>query len=113
MSGVANQNPAGYVGILSILVETAREHGYALGLHGSLARDMDLIAVPWVEDARPAEFLIAAIADRVAWLPTHGVDGPENKPHGRRAWSIALGHGARIDISVTPAVASGTTTEEW
>ena len=31
------------------LAEIAREHGYALAVHGSLARDFDLIAVPWRE----------------------------------------------------------------
>jgi hypothetical protein len=29
------------------LAEITRKHGYALAVHGSLARDFDLIAIPW------------------------------------------------------------------
>ncbi len=39
------------VGIYPQLVEEARRHGYALAPHGSLQRDLDLIAVPWSEEA--------------------------------------------------------------
>lgn len=31
----------------------AKEHGYAVGVHGSLARDIDLILVPWIEKPWP------------------------------------------------------------
>ena len=34
-----------------MLCDVAREMGYALALHGSMNRDMDLIAVPWVVGA--------------------------------------------------------------
>lgn len=36
-----------YEKILPKLREVARSHGYALGLHGSMTRDFDLIATPW------------------------------------------------------------------
>ena len=94
--------PAGYVGLLPGLTKVAREYGYALGLHGSLQNDLDLIAVPWVEGARPAEEMIKAMAEKFAWLDPYSIDGPEEKPHGRRAWCIGIGMaGARIDISIT------------
>ena len=101
MTVTKSQNPAGYVGILSILVDAARPHGYALGLHGSLARDMDLIAVPWVEDASPPGVLANALAERIAWVH-EGIDGPVLRPHGRLSWSICVGFGAYIDLSVMP-----------
>ena len=104
MSGTSSQNPAGYVGILSILVEVAEQHGYALGLHGSLARDMDLIAVPWTKHAVSNEELIAALDTAVAWM-RETFHGPSLEPHGRRSWSIGIGTGAYIDISVMPRVA--------
>jgi hypothetical protein len=34
----------------SILQAAAREVGYALLLHGSLLRDVDIVAIPWTED---------------------------------------------------------------
>ena len=96
--------PAGYVGLLTILTETARAHGYALGLHGSLTRDMDLIAVPWTEDACDGETLVRALTaaihvDEVVLLAT---PPPGQKPHGRVAYTILLGSGAFIDVSVMP-----------
>jgi hypothetical protein len=39
-----------YLSRLDAIREAARECGYAIGLHGSLRRDLDLIAVPWVKD---------------------------------------------------------------
>lgn len=31
------------------LCEIFQRHGYALAVHGSVARDLDLLAIPWVE----------------------------------------------------------------
>jgi hypothetical protein len=39
----------------------ARSKGYALAVHGSLARDIDLVAVPWVEEAASAAELAEAV----------------------------------------------------
>jgi hypothetical protein len=89
----------------------AREHGYAIGVHGSLARDIDLIAAPWIEECAPAEVLVRAIAAAVDGvidnLPGNETAGdakrfPVAKPHGRLAWSIQLGGGPYIDLSVMP-----------
>lgn len=35
-----------------LIWEVARGCGYAIGLHGSMKRDVDLIAVPWTDEAR-------------------------------------------------------------
>ena len=43
-----------YPAILPTLKGVAHEHGYAVAVHGSQARDLDVIAVPWVEGASPA-----------------------------------------------------------
>lgn len=81
------------------IIPVARRHGYAVALHGSLKRDIDIIAVPWVDSASDPEVLIAAIRkifdDRV---PTPS----ENKPHGRVAYTVATWAGIDVDISVTP-----------
>lgn len=87
----------------------AKEHGYAIGVHGSLARDIDLIAVPWIAKPFAAEKMIEAIRDAcesiegTAFFSDADLN-PELKPHGRRAWSIHLGGGVYLDISVTPEV---------
>jgi hypothetical protein len=108
-----------YAQILPELREIARELGYALAVHGSMQTDLDLIACPWLEDAKDAEVLVEAM--RVAlngFFPESSrkvngewaiVPNPEDKPHGRRAWSIhhqimsGVPHSsAYIDISVMP-----------
>jgi hypothetical protein len=37
-----------YTSLLPELRRVAREYGYELGLHGSMTRDLDLIAAPWI-----------------------------------------------------------------
>ncbi len=96
------------------LRETAREHGYALGVHGSLARDIDLIAVPWTGEACSQVELAEAIrrkAEEVCGFAfLHPLEDrpffhggmPGSKPHGRLAWAFHLGGGPYIDLSVMP-----------
>ena len=82
----------------------AREHGYALAVHGSLQRDFDLIAVPWVEEGvSPPQALVDAIVGR--FHPARQIgEGNTVKPHGRRAWTISIGHGnCACDLSFMPA----------
>lgn len=93
---------------LPALREVAQAHGYALGLHGSVARDVDLIAVPWVDEAAPAIELVRAAAARIrelcGWVhcPAVDLDKPTFKPHGRLAWSIHIQGGVYFDVSVLP-----------
>lgn len=96
------------------LTATARIYGYALGVHGSMARDLDLIAVPWIDSAAPAETLVEALRDAVGGYirndpqtsaNQYNLDtkNPSDKPHGRRAWSIYFsGRRFYIDLSVMP-----------
>lgn len=63
----------------------AREHGWAIGAHGSLVRDIDLIAVPWTAEAVPWRDLYAALVERVPLDDTEGarLDCPARGPFGR------------------------------
>lgn len=88
--------------------EAARKLGYAIGLHGSLARDFDLIAAPWTDEAASDWELAQAIkkiTGCVRWrvLPTDG----HKKPHGRRVYCFDWDHdnydnSNYIDLSVLP-----------
>lgn len=95
----------------------ARELGYALGVHGSLSFDIDLIAVPWTSEAVDAPTLAEALRVVAAGLcpvafnrDAEGASNPDYfhkgcpgaKPHGRRAWTFHLGGGPYIDLSVMP-----------
>ena len=109
-----------YERLIGPLRETARDHGYALAVHGSLVRDIDLIACAWVDTAAPAPVLAKALLATVAvhnggvarwsWRadrdPEYTLAGcPGSKPHGRLCWVINLtrGAGPYIDLSVFPA----------
>ncbi len=100
-----------YVAMYPGLSRAARSCGYALAVHGSMARDMDLIAVPWTTDAKPPEVLVEALRDACGgWV--HAPDtkrDPTPKPHGRLVWTIHMGGAidgpvaaAYIDLSVMP-----------
>ena len=85
----------------------AREVGYAIGVHGSQERDLDLIAAPWTEEAVSAEEL----ADHIA----RGINGrvlyPSPKPLGRWACNIQIdGWFKLIDLSVSPGGVHSTDT---
>lgn len=90
--------PAYVVGIYPRLAEIARAHGYALALHGSVQRDLDLIAVPWTDGASDHTVLLSALCESIDVSP----NGHSAKPHGRLAWSIPLWWGAYIDLSILP-----------
>ncbi len=97
--------------ILGRFRQVARDHGYALAEHGSKARDLDLIACPWTDDALSAEELVAALGsiDGVT-LKTIGSrlqTFPVAKPHGRLGWVFLFDRNHRdqpkyIDLSVMP-----------
>lgn len=100
-----------YAWMVPTIRNVAREHGYAIGLHGSMARDLDLIAVPWVDNAAPAEVLVQAVMQAVGgqFAPRDlGFDrNPCHRPHGRLAWSIYFsGLMFYIDLSIMPLTTS-------
>jgi hypothetical protein len=65
----------------------AWQFGYACLAHGSFTRDLDLLLVPWTENACAGtiEGIVRRIAD-VAGLTLQGE--PSDKPHGRKAWTL-------------------------
>lgn len=100
----------GYVAIIGLLSDVAKQHGYAMGIHGTLGRDLDLICVPWVEDVSAPKELIKAMAILTGgYVPSQFeeaegklVDNPVMRPHGRQGWVITLGGGTYLDVSVMP-----------
>ncbi|HKB93311.1 MAG TPA: hypothetical protein VKC62_03635, partial [Gaiellaceae bacterium] len=52
-----------YCYLVPILAEVAREHGYALAVHGTMARDLDLVAIPWIDAAGSPSELAGALVD--------------------------------------------------
>lgn len=96
--------PLCYVALLPRLIEVAKGLGYSLCVHGSLVRDFDLVAVPWVEDAADPAELVAAIAQTCGGVFVDNGEKPTQKPHGRLAWTIHTGAEMYVDLSVMPRI---------
>lgn len=55
--------PSLYAYYFETLKEIAKEYGYNLVLHGSMNRDLDLIAIPWQENVKPFLPMIQLFAE--------------------------------------------------
>lgn len=110
------------------LKELALKYGYNLVLHGSLSRDMDLIAIPWQETIGPHDEMIEEMvtliggdlmfANGVPRMFAKDKDWPKFNVthHGRMQYVINLNRESKmvnnvwtdpqyyIDISVIPIV---------
>lgn len=78
--------------------------GYALAMHGSFTRDLDLIALPWAAHACEPEHLIRRIKDKTGLEITVEPKAGE-KPHGRLVWTLVFkefNDPRFIDLSVMP-----------
>ena len=101
-----------YETLIVALRYVAYRCGYALATHGSLKRDIDLVAVPWRDSAVDAHHLagmlrMAAEAIVGTAREREGDKNPTEKPCGRLAWSFYLTHddrGPYLDVSVMPIV---------
>lgn len=103
-----------YLSLLPRIRIIARGCGYAVGVHGSCTRDLDVIAAPWTKQA-VQPLTLAVRMEKSFSKYTKGrrgfiAEGFGNKPHGRKSFVIYLGcHGERkngaaiyIDLSVMP-----------
>ena len=63
-----------------------RNQGYAVAVHGSQVKDLDLLAVPWRDTALTAQDVAELIAKAIPGFIEKG--SPEAKPHGRLSFTI-------------------------
>lgn len=110
--------PSWYAINFEPLKEIALKYGYNLVLHGSLNRDMDLIAIPWAAE------LVGTVADMIVEMSVFiggyvlyeddvGHIAFRDMYHGRINYVININRGGKktdyadsmwyLDISVTPA----------
>jgi hypothetical protein len=85
----------------------ALDKGWALGLHGSLANDMDIMAMPWTEDAAPIAEMVKALencltkTDKDLWVPTKT---NTDKPNGRVVYTVHIFADFYLDINIIDRV---------
>lgn len=92
-----------YIFLYPALAELARSYGYALAVHGSIGKDFDLIAIPWVEKPAAPDALIHEIRRTYA---VASCTGPHKKPHGRIVYTIGLTISGEcyLDFSFMPRI---------
>lgn len=94
----ANNAPL-YAMVYAKLAEMARERGYAMAVHGSLAKDFDLICVPWTENVAEPQAVVDAITSRFA---LRVIDSPAAKLHNRLCYTLSFGGDVFLDLSFMP-----------
>ena len=112
--------PSYYAIMFEPLKAIALKYGYNLVLHGSLNRDMDLIAIPWIEELGIVDDMINEFCEYVGG--EINTDVTSDAPHGRKWFVIDIYRGGYkqgsgfsrltytedpqtyIDISVTPKI---------
>lgn len=98
----ANYAPVYAAAMYPDLADITRKHGYALAAHGSLARDLDLVCIPWTVDAADPQVVVDAIMDKFA-VRQLKEDRWSFKEHGRRVTTLTVGFGeCFIDLSFMP-----------
>lgn len=92
-----------YCALYPSLAGIARRHGYALAVHGTLGRDMDLICIPWIEHPAEPQRVVDAITSE---FHIKEVGAPDTTVHGRERFTISIGFGeCFIDLSFMPRTA--------
>lgn len=85
---------------LAPLIQTAYCHGYTLAVHGSLHRDLDLVAVAWTNDADSPAHLVDMLCQTDGLMKCGDF---EQKPHGRVGIILRKdGWYKPIDLSIIP-----------
>ena len=94
-----NLRPAMFSYRIHEIQSVAHASGYAIAIHGSMQRDLDVIAVPWTDAAISGKRLVRRLCK--ALRLTVG-DGPTQRPHGRRSWALMMAGAGFMDLSVMP-----------
>ena len=78
------------------LKQIAQNYGYNLVVHGSMNRDLDLIAIPWVDNPRPEQDMIKDFQEYLTGRTLVKPDGTVDYttlPGNRHSYVIELNRG--------------------
>lgn len=94
-----NGKAAFYAAMWNDFRQAAMDKGWALGLHGSLANDMDIMAMPWTESATDMHKMIDAIRDCFTDSDCINVH-MSLKPNNRAVFTLSIWADFYLDINV-------------
>jgi len=81
--------------------QVANRNGYAIARHGSGIRDIDLVAIPWIDVAvSPTDLVLALMSAFTLTMGNYTYD----KPHGRASFALWFHEwpDQQIDLSIMP-----------
>lgn len=96
---VTNGRAAFYASLWPDLKDAALDCGWALGLHGSLANDMNIMAMPWTEEAiHPLEMILRL---KKCFTENHLITIQETpKCNNRMVYTLSIWADFYLDINV-------------
>lgn len=88
-----------YAAIWNDLRQAAFNKGWALALHGSLANDMDIMAMPWTEKASTDSEMIEEL--KKCFTDCNLIDITiSEKPNNRKVFTLSIWADFYLDINV-------------
>lgn len=99
---VTNGRAVFYASMWEDLKKAATNCGWALGLHGSLNSDMDIMAMPWTENAVSPEELISELCKCFTGYEElrRDVIVSQNKPNNRLVYTLPIWADFYLDINI-------------
>lgn len=101
------QDPA-YAEFFTRATIACRESGYALAVHGSMTRDLDVVAIPWIAKATDLATLLHRVKHRTEWKDSG--NPISDMPHGRKSHVFihpAFDDPRYVDFAVMPNLENG------
>jgi len=96
---VTNGRAAFYAAMWNDFREAAMNKGWALGLHGSLANDMDIMAMAWIENPAPVHEMIMEL--RRCFGKAKDIEVRETEmPNNRMVYTLSIWGDFYLDINV-------------
>ena len=97
-----------YAAMWDDLRQSAMNKGWALGLHGSLASDMDIMAMPWTVNASPVHEMLFAICDCFTDAKDlhNSMFKTTDKPNNRIVYTIPIWADFYLDINIIQSLQS-------
>ena len=94
--------PAFYALMYSALKAAALEGGWALAIHGSVVKDLDLVAIAWTNDSIKIDELLDDFAKIIGQSNEKKAKftGPHYMPAGRIVYTLSIAADIYIDLSV-------------
>lgn len=100
----SNGRAAFYAAVWNDLRQAAFEQGWALALHGSLASDMDIMAMPWTHSASDSLTMVKSLAKALGlsdyWVSNQLQIDRTSKPNHRVVYTLPIFADFYLDINV-------------